>query len=135
MENKKVKILSNLIYKYRTVELAYIFGSSIKDADREPCDIDIGILVKETLSARNKLDLCLDIADKAESIFGRRADVVILNNASPFLKYQVAKFGKLIFERKENIDNEFRFILMTDYFDAVQLHHFFYSGLKGKQHG
>lgn len=135
MKNDKIAQLRRFIGGCRPVRLAYIFGSSAKNTGRKPNDVDIGILIKDGLNAEKKLDLCLEIADAAENIYGRKADVVILNSASPFLKYQIARFGKLVYEKDVSIDNEFRFKLMTDYFDAVQLHHFFYSGLKGRRHG
>lgn len=69
----------------------------------------------------------LAVADEAERIFGRRADVVALNNASPFLKFQVLKEGELIYEKWPGIDSALRFRTMTDYFESKRLQDFFYA--------
>lgn len=118
------------------VVLAYLFGSTVEGKGREPADVDVALLYEGTLDADGRLRLRLDAAEKAEEVFGMRADVVLLNDASPFLKYQVLKRGRLIYESRRGADGRLKFDAMTEYFDALALQNFFYARLiERRRHG
>lgn len=136
MDTKLIKKAASALKNIRDIEFAYIFGSVAKNGAGKAGDVDIGIYLKGAPTAEKRLDIQLLAAEKIEKIFGKRADVAILNTASCFLRHQVVKYGELLFERKHGLDNKFRFNMMTEYFDNLFLHGFFYSRLrKGWSHG
>ncbi len=136
MDAKLIKKASSALKKFKDIEFAYIFGSVAKNGGGKVGDIDIGIYLKADPATEKRLDIQISVAEKIEKIFSKRADVVILNTASCFLRHQVVKYGELLFERKHGLDNKFRFNMMTEYFDNLFLHNFFYSRLKkGWSHG
>lgn len=133
---KPIDDLVKYIASTGVVELAYLFGSTVEKKGRKPDDVDVAFLHNETLNVNRRLRLQLNAIQKVEEAFGRRADVVFLNDASSFLKYQVLKFGKLIYESKRGADARLRFKVMTEYFDALALQNFFYSRIiERRRHG
>ena len=119
--------LRDAIARRKGVLLAYLFGSHARGTDRPSSDVDVAILCDDVLDAGGKLDLQIELALEVEQIFGTRADVVLLNHASPFLRHQVLKHGSLIHEGAPGLDSALRFKTMTDYFESTTLQNFFYS--------
>jgi len=88
---KEITEIKEFLASKEEVLLSFIFGSFIEGRLTEESDIDIAILFK------NKPDFSflIDIMDRINQITGREADIVILNEASPIIKMQVLKKGKL----------------------------------------
>lgn len=125
---KQLEVIK-FIKKIPFVRLVYIFGSTTKGAEG-PQDIDVAVLLNGRVGVEKKMDFQFEFGQLLEKIFGRRADVVVMNDASPFLKYQILKYGELVYEREEGEDSALRFDVMTEYFDLQPLLNFFYSNLK-----
>ena len=119
--------LRDAIVRRKDVLLAYLFGSHATGTDRPASDVDVAILCDDALSAGDGLELQIGLALEAGQIFGTRADVVLLNQASPFLRHQVLKHGRLIHEGAPGLDSALRFKTMTDYFESAALQNFFYA--------
>lgn len=84
----------NSLVKEFNISLIYIFGSFAKGTNRDNSDIDIAFLIDGDTDAYTKLDILGRIVD----ILGREdIDIVILNNVNEVLKFQVIKYGKIIY--------------------------------------
>ena len=88
------KNINELVQKYG-IKLLYVFGSYAKGSNNKNSDIDIAVLVNDNYKPMYKLNMIGDLT----SIFKRDdIDLVILNGASPVLRHQVIKYGKIIYE-------------------------------------
>lgn len=88
------KNINELVQKYG-IKLLYVFGSYAKGSNNKNSDIDIAVLVNDNYKPMYKLYMIGDLT----SIFKRDdIDLVILNGASPVLRHQVIKYGKIIYE-------------------------------------
>lgn len=88
------KNINELVQKYG-IKLLYVFGSYAKGSNNKNSDIDIAVLVDDNYKPMYKLNMIGDLT----SIFKRDdIDLVILNGASPVLRHQVIKYGKIIYE-------------------------------------
>ena len=88
------KNINELVQKYG-IKLLYVFGSYAKGSNNKNSDIDIAVLVDDNYKPMYKLYMIGDLT----SIFKRDdIDLVILNGASPVLRHQVIKYGKIIYE-------------------------------------
>lgn len=105
------------IFKYYEVRLAYLFGSSTKP-NRTPNDIDIALLFKEGLNPVRHFELATDLYLRLTPLVTQKIDIVILNDASPFLKYEVISKGEVFYEDNESMDTEFKVQTLREYFDA-----------------
>ena len=87
------KHIDKLVCDYG-IKLIYIFGSYAKGENRAGSDLDIAIYFDNEVDGFVKLD----ILDELVGIFNREdIDLVILNNVDEVLKFQVIKYGKLVY--------------------------------------
>jgi uncharacterized protein len=87
----------------RNIRLAILFGSLAKGVAREDSDIDLAVLVDnsslpEAILERGELKRKL-VRDTISFLRASRVDVVLLNQASLLLRYQVARTGKVLYEK------------------------------------
>ena len=110
----------------------YIFGSFAKEKINQFSDIDIAVLVADELKESSYTDLRLKFMTDLSSVLEKETDVVILNQAPPFLKYQIFKYGKATFERDDRRSRSFKARSILEYFDFKPIKDFV-EGVKIKR--
>lgn len=112
-----INILDNNIEKLVEdygIKLLYIFGSYAKGKNTEDSDLDIAVLLDENYNPMDKLSLIGDLT----LIFKRNdIDLVILNSASPVLRHQIIKYGKLVYMESEEVKVFFEVKVLKVYMD------------------
>jgi len=99
-EAGKLKGLKEILVKHGVV-LAYLFGSHAKGTARASSDVDIAVLLPYDTPRSKFFDVRLALTDELMDLLHKNEiDVVILNEATPLLAYQVVKHGKIIYEDK-----------------------------------
>jgi predicted nucleotidyltransferase len=98
---------------------AYLFGSALTGRRRATSDIDVAILVEPE---REVAFSFLAFAASLERQCRCPVDLVLLNRAGEHLKFQVRRYGRLIFERDSRKRKEFEIIGRKDYEDFLYLH-------------
>src|SRR5438477_3718627 len=89
--------LIELFHKH-PVLLAYLFGSQVTERTHEESDVDVAVLLKESLTADQRLQERLALLNDLCSVFNNdNVDLVILNDATPLLAYEALRGGKLLF--------------------------------------
>jgi hypothetical protein len=107
--NSKISILLEQF----DIKLIYIFGSYAKGTNNKNSDLDIGILMGE-YTPFDKINLISELV----GILGRDdIDVVILNNSNSILKFQVIKYGKIVYMVSEYEKVIFESKTMDEYMD------------------
>lgn len=104
------------------IQLIYLFGSRATGRDRAASDTDLAILLQKpprSLAFKTRLIAALE----AEGPI----DLTILNAVGSVLKYQVAKDGRLLYERTPGQDRRFRFYARKEFFDFQPTLEFFYQ--------
>ena len=86
-----------IITKYN-IKLLVVFGSFGTEYMTKDSDLDLGYLSEELLSQEQELQLLQDLIK-----FYQRSniDLVNLRKATPGLKFEIARKGRVIFEQKE----------------------------------
>lgn len=110
--------LAEFFSKQEHVKLAYLYGSAAKGKAGKLSDVDIGVLLDESLSKMEGFDLQLKlIGDIAALLKTDKIDLVIMNDAPLSLNYEIIKANRHLFvrDRIEKIDFEQR--LMSRYLD------------------
>jgi predicted nucleotidyltransferase len=80
------------------VSSVYIFGSQGTGTARPDSDVDIAIRTTEPLALRDELMLVADLTDA----LGRSdIDLVLLDRATPVLRYEVVVRGRRLFARDD----------------------------------
>jgi len=108
------KRINHLIKKYN-ISLIILFGSYAKDSGGKKNDIDMGVYLKDLISDRQELNLLTDLVNFFET---DKLDVAILNYASPLLLFEVAKKGKLIFEKNKGDFLKFKIMAFKKYWET-----------------
>jgi len=78
--------------------LAFMFGSAVSGCLSDQSDVDIAVL----FSSKPAFPEVLGIRAKVSEITGRETDLVVLNDASPVVRMQVLKNGRLL-KRKDTV--------------------------------
>ena len=115
--DKVEKVLNEHIDKFVLdygIKLIYIFGSYAKGENRADSDLDIAMYFDREVDGFVKLD----ILDKLVGIFNREdIDLVILNEVDEVLKFQVIKYGKVVYMEDLVTKVTFEARVMSEYMD------------------
>ena len=97
-----------------SVILAYLFGSTVRGDAGRLSDVDIGVLLDEKLSKKDRFDLELKlISDIAILIKKNKIDLIILNEAPLLLAYNIIKSGIILkSDEKERVKFETKILSM-----------------------
>ncbi len=113
--------IERIIHYFRDrdeVSALYLFGSSAKGKRTKESDIDIAALIDESgLKQKNIERFRKEYYDASPGFSLGLVDIVILNTAPTFLKYQVIKTGKLLFDRNRKLRVGFTERTITEYLD------------------
>lgn len=118
MKKVQKEIPEDLITFFRSekrVLVAYLFGSHAKKIQTPQSDIDIAVLLSET--PQKLLEYYLHFMNKLSEILGNNVDLIILNTSPPLLKYQVIKYGKIVYSRNEEARVAFEARAQSEYLD------------------
>ena len=102
------------------LQLIILFGSQARDETTRRSDVDIAVLAENgefVKEAKNFLSLIFDLQTSVIE-GGGDVDLVLLNSASAFLKYQVAMEGLALYEQSEDLFLEFAIRAMKEYEDV-----------------
>jgi len=97
------KIIIKQLQNIPNLLAIYIFGSVANGVDNVNSDIDIAFLAQSSLDDMVRWN----IAQELSIAFQRDIDLIDLNNCSEVLKFQVVSKGKLIFNKSEELVNQF----------------------------
>lgn len=94
------------------VRLAVIFGSRGRDRGRAPRDLDVGVWLDDRAG-----DRLPELRVALERAAGRPVDLVLLDEAPPLLRFEIARGGRVLVEREPHAWAEFRAHAMIDWWD------------------
>ncbi len=118
MLSEQYNRLADFFSKQEQVRLAYLFGSVAKGKAGKLSDVDIAVLLDESLNKKQRFDLQLElISDISEILKTDKIDLVVINEAPLSLKFEIIKANYPLFirDRMEKID--FEQMVMSRYLD------------------
>ena len=107
--------LAVLFEEEERVLVAYLFGSYAMGLETPRSDVDIAVLLSEV--PERPLEYYLRLERELAKVLERDVDLVFLNDAPPLLRYQVIKYGKLLFSRDERVRVMFEAKSLCEYLD------------------
>ena len=101
--NKYKKKLADLCYNNLAVSKLYFFGSALTPKFNDETS-DVDVLVEVTnLPPEERGESLIALWDNLESLFNRKVDLLTENALrNPFLKKEVERTKKLIYDRQSN---------------------------------
>jgi predicted nucleotidyltransferase len=86
------------LFQQHPVRLAYLFGSQATQRTHPSSDIDVAVLLDESLTPDERFAERLRLLGDVSRIFGTdHVDLVMLNEASPLLAYETLRHGVLLY--------------------------------------
>ena len=106
----------------RGVVLAYLFGSQAEGKAGPLSDVDVAVLLGSHVDREQWFHTQLDLIGDLTGLFQRDdVDVVILNEATPVLAYEVARFGQVLYEAEPGTRADFELAALRRYVDTEPL--------------
>jgi len=100
-----------------SVILAYLFGSTVRGDAGRLSDVDIGVLVDESLSKKDRFELELRLMGEIAVLINKnKIDLIVLNEAPLLLAYNIIKDG-IILKSSETERVRFETKLLSMYLD------------------
>lgn len=115
-ERKKIES----IFHREGMLLAYLFGSCSKKGGKPGplSDLDFAVYLEKTLSKTKIHKLHLEILSDLVSILGDDIDLVIMNDASKLMQFNIIKDGEILLQKSEEEKIEIESEILRTYFDA-----------------
>lgn len=118
-----IEKLKPVLRPRREIAAAYLYGSFAKGVAGRLSDVDVAVLLDESITLKDspfgyKAELLTDLM---QALHTNSVDLLIANNAPPFLRFQIARYGRLIFSRTEALRIEFQVKAITKYDDIKRL--------------
>lgn len=96
------------------VRLIVLFGSAARGKVHAESDIDVGVLMERYPTFNRRLKLWQALCE----IFRAEIDLAVLNHATPLLKFQVARDGKVLFQRHPAVWANWKSYAFRQYWDT-----------------
>lgn len=115
--------IKNFLYKRKEIIFAYLYGSLAKKTDNPLSDIDLAIYIDENkIPSSSNFGYRSDLIYELQTFSKKDIDLIILNEVSITLAYNVIKDGKLLFTKSKRIRTEFHDKIMNKYLDLLPLY-------------
>lgn len=106
------------IFQHYGVTCCYLFGSRAGQDFYPDSDIDLAVIFKNYSASRHDLALEIEIQDAfTEILVPLEVDLIFLQKAPVYLKFNVIKNGKVIFSSDEEFRTDFEDVTVRDYLD------------------
>jgi predicted nucleotidyltransferase len=110
MDSRQKRLIEALA-EFPQVELAVLFGSAAREEASPGSDVDIGVRTTDGAGTLHRLE-----APLARAV-GCAVDLVPLDESPPLLRFEIARDGKVLVERKPHAWSDFRARAMLDWWD------------------
>ena len=97
------------------VRLAVLFGSAARGTAADRSDLDIGVSFEGGVHPGPVLEVELSRVSR------RRVDLIVLDEAPPLLRFEIARDGRLLVERAPHAWVDFKARAMIDWWDWAPL--------------
>jgi predicted nucleotidyltransferase len=116
--SKQYNKLTGFFSKQEHVKLAYLYGSAAKGKAGKLSDVDIGVLLDDSLNKKERFDLQLKlIGDLAEILKTDKIDLVIMNDVPNSLNFEIIKTKCPLFVRDSMEKTDFEHRVLSRYLD------------------
>jgi len=122
MKEARLKKLKDHLYQKEEIIFAYIYGSVARNQDTSRSDIDLAVYIDEDKKPEaGPFGYRSELITELQPLAGNDIDLIILNEASNLLAYNVFKEGKLIFNKDPELRTEIQAKTVDKYLDFLPM--------------
>ena len=115
---RQLDVITGVLARSAEVKFAYVFGSCARGDTGPLSDVDMAVFLDSRVES---FDFRLRLMEALSRALGtERFDLVILNDASPVLRYEVIREGRVIKEIKSS-RVEFETRTLAEYLDTAHM--------------
>jgi hypothetical protein len=103
------------------IQAVLVFGSVASGATHKGSDLDIAVLLQNDPDPTDSVELRLTYSLEIEDLVNLPADVVVLNCASPMLRYQIFRKGKIVYTADERRTRRFMGDALVEFYDEIEM--------------
>ncbi len=116
---------------FQDIELAILFGSRARENYNSKSDVDLAFLLKSNIFEKiNVINLRIDLSNCFSELIGIETDIIILNSAKPLLKFQVLKYGKVLYVNDKFSYGAYFSKSLREYFDFKYYKKYHYQKMR-----
>jgi len=110
--------LAQTFEQHSEIVAVYLYGSYASGESGPLSDVDLAVLLKPNHSRNEMFELQLDLISQILQIIrGDEVDLVVLNETSPLLAYEVIRGGKVLFCRNDMARTQYEATTINRYLD------------------
>lgn len=102
------------------VIFGYLFGSYAKNRARKDSDLDLGIYLNN-YQKETAYNYKLEETEELQRLYGKKADLILLNEAPPLLRHEILKFGILVKEPEQQFLVKYKVKSFYQYLDQLYI--------------
>jgi len=122
MKEPREKKLKDYLYQKDEIIFAYIYGSVARNQHTRLSDIDLAIYIDEDKKpAAGPFGYRSEIIAELQPLAGNDIDLIILNEASNLLAYNVFKEGRLLFNKDPDLRTTVHAKTVDKYLDFLPM--------------
>ena len=114
-------ILKSYFSKQKEVLGVYLFGSVAKGKENRFSDVDVAVLFDRSVPEAEYTDQQLAFMNGLSRLLNRDVDVVVLNKATVFLRFQILRGDKRVYERPDRNERTFEARTLVEYLDFLPI--------------
>ena len=115
------KILAGYFADKPDVLCAYIFGSAARGKETAHSDVDIAVLFNDSVSSSEYTERQISLFVDLSELLCVNVDIIVLNQATPYLRFQVIQSGVKVYENPKRKDRAFEARSIVEFFDFLPL--------------
>lgn len=109
---------------------AYLFGSMARGKETPDSDCDLAVLMPEPWDPKDGLRCAAVMESELRALCGRPVDLVFLNDASALLRFEVIRYGQVLYTADDSGRQEMEKRARDAYEEYVYIQSFFIEALK-----
>ncbi|HPS89602.1 MAG TPA: nucleotidyltransferase domain-containing protein [Methanosarcina vacuolata] len=111
-------LLPEFFNKKEYVELAYLFDSIAEGTEGPLSDIDIGVYLSSKLTKGERIEKRLELIGELSTLIKNdHADLLVMNDASSVINFEVIRPNVTLFVRNEDLKLDVEQYVMSKYLD------------------
>ena len=114
LDNDQVAKIIGFAEAHPEIAAVYLFGSFASGHARPKSDIDLGVLFIENVDCFVRVNMETEVSN----LLSKDVDLIDMRKSSPFLRHQIYKYGKTIYQSGGVFPFRFRADSIRDYLDT-----------------